>query len=140
MIQIRANTGCCTTVTCFHAEYLDTLWHHFTVLMGSCNELSSGSQLLVIILQVYVGGVKTDSGCSFNIPEALLNTFKLMHLLLISDILYKYIHTCLYNDAISLFIVQNGITSLYLASQGGHSDVVDVLLKSGADPNVTTMV
>ena len=30
----------------------------------------------------------------------------------------------------------NGVTALCFASQGGHSGVIDILLKSGADPNI----
>lgn len=39
-----------------------------------------------------------------------------------------------------LYIVQNGCTALYVASQEDHAEVVDTLLLSGADPNLATMV
>ena len=35
---------------------------------------------------------------------------------------------------------QDGYNPLYLASQGGHCEVVDAILKSGADPNLSSMV
>ena len=34
--------------------------------------------------------------------------------------------------------VQNGASPLYVASQEGHSDVVDILLEAGADVHRTT--
>lgn len=36
--------------------------------------------------------------------------------------------------------LQNGLTPLYVASQEGHTAVVDTLLKSRADPNMACMV
>lgn len=36
--------------------------------------------------------------------------------------------------------MQDGISPLYAASKEGHAEVVDTLLKSGADPNLVTMV
>ena len=33
------------------------------------------------------------------------------------------------------FTVQNGASPLYTASQEGHTDVVDILVKAGADVN-----
>ena len=46
---------------------------------------------------------------------------------------YEYMH--------HLFIVfQDGGTPLYMASQNGHTNVVDVLLRHGADPNLATHV
>ena len=36
--------------------------------------------------------------------------------------------------------IQDGISTLYAASEGGHADIVDMLLKGGADPNVATKV
>lgn len=33
-------------------------------------------------------------------------------------------------------IAQKGVSPLYAASQSGHTEVVDILLKSGADPNM----
>ena len=38
----------------------------------------------------------------------------------------------------STFIIQNGFSPLYVASQEGHTDVVDILLRKGADVNQTT--
>ena len=38
------------------------------------------------------------------------------------------------------FIAQDGITSLDIASERGHTEVVDVLLKHGADPNLACRV
>ena len=34
--------------------------------------------------------------------------------------------------------VQDGLSSLYVASQEGHTEVVDVLVKAGADVNQAT--
>ena len=31
------------------------------------------------------------------------------------------------------FTVQNGVSPLFMASQNGHTDIVDLLLKAGAD-------
>ena len=36
--------------------------------------------------------------------------------------------------------VQDDISPLYVASQEGHTDVVDILLRSGADVHQTTKV
>jgi len=36
--------------------------------------------------------------------------------------------------------MQNGCTALYVASQDDHAEVVDILLLSGADPNLATTV
>ena len=44
----------------------------------------------------------------------------------------------LYNVVFST--AQDGISPLYVASQEGQTEVVDSLLKNGADPNHTTMV
>jgi len=44
----------------------------------------------------------------------------------------------LYN--VVFFTAQNGISPLYVASQEGQTEVVDSLLKNGADPNHTTTV
>ena len=35
---------------------------------------------------------------------------------------------------------QNGQGPLFSASQEGHTEVVDILLKHGADPNITSTV
>lgn len=36
--------------------------------------------------------------------------------------------------------IQGGLGPLYVASLEGHTEVVDMLLESGADPNVACMV
>lgn len=36
--------------------------------------------------------------------------------------------------------VQGGVSPLHTASEEGHADVVDTLLRKGADPNLTTTV
>lgn len=38
------------------------------------------------------------------------------------------------------FTIQNGFSPLYSASEKGHTEVVDILLKHGADPNLATKV
>ena len=40
----------------------------------------------------------------------------------------------------SLTFLQDGGTPLYMASQNGHTSVVDILLRHGADPNIATTV
>ena len=42
--------------------------------------------------------------------------------------------TCLF------IVVQDGATPLFMASQNGHTNVVDVLLRHGADPNLADHV
>ena len=37
-----------------------------------------------------------------------------------------------------VFSIQDGLSSLYAASQEGHTDVVDVLVNAGADANQAT--
>ena len=37
-------------------------------------------------------------------------------------------------------VVQDGTTPLFMASQNGHTNVVDVLLRHGADPNLADHV
>ena len=39
-----------------------------------------------------------------------------------------------------LFNAQDGLNLLYVASQFGHTEVVDTLLKNGANPNLTIVV
>lgn len=36
--------------------------------------------------------------------------------------------------------MQDGFSALYAASEAGHTEVVDTLLTSGADPNLATKV
>lgn len=42
--------------------------------------------------------------------------------------------------AIASSTVQSGFSPLYAACEKDHSEVVDTLLKSGADPNLTSKV
>ena len=46
--------------------------------------------------------------------------------------------TCLLS--ISSIFLQDGASSLTVASQNGHTGVVDVLLRHGADPNIASTV
>lgn len=48
--------------------------------------------------------------------------------------------TCAHVQILVLFNVQDGLSLLYVASQFGHTDVVDTLLKNGANPNVAIVV
>lgn len=36
--------------------------------------------------------------------------------------------------------MQNGLSPLYVASENGNNEVVDILLHNGADPNLATKV
>jgi len=50
---------------------------------------------------------------------------------------------CAYLGHYSLLVyptIQDGLRPLYVASVGGYTEVVDVLLKAGADPNLATTV
>ena len=55
---------------------------------------------------------------------------------------------CLFTDVVILLVTlntlstssQNGATPLYRASYEGHSNIVDVLLKAGGDPNIAMNV
>ena len=38
------------------------------------------------------------------------------------------------------FTVQDGCSPLYVASEYGYSQIVDILVSKGADPNLTTKV
>ena len=41
---------------------------------------------------------------------------------------------CILNLSISVGLcLQNGVSPLYIASEEGHTDVVDILIKAGAD-------
>ena len=46
-------------------------------------------------------------------------------------------HLCAYYVSLHL---QSGATPLFMASQNGHSSVVDVLLRHGADPHLANRV
>lgn len=39
-----------------------------------------------------------------------------------------------------LFTFQNDISPLYVSSYEGHTEVIDILLENGANPNLATMV
>ena len=45
----------------------------------------------------------------------------------------------LYNHA-NIPLTQDGATPLFIASQNGHSDVVNILIKNGADINLARNV
>ena len=47
---------------------------------------------------------------------------------------------CVYMYSIVSSTVQDGFSPLYVASQEGHSQIVDILLLKGADPNLTLKV
>ena len=54
---------------------------------------------------------------------------------------YPYVHTCTcILNSIVLRTVQGGLSPLYVASEFGNTEVVDALLKSGANPNLATTV
>lgn len=55
-------------------------------------------------------------------------------------IMYLYTLACIHVLKIMSFIVQEGASPLLIASQNGKAEVVDILLKNGADPNLVTMV
>ena len=40
--------------------------------------------------------------------------------------------------SVTSFTVQDGISPLYAASHNGHTDVVDLLVRAGADVHLTT--
>ena len=58
------------------------------------------------------------------------------------DILYSHISQ--FYIPLHIYVigstVQNGHSPLYMASSQGHTEVVDELLKHGADPNMATFV
>ena len=41
---------------------------------------------------------------------------------------------------VTIPLTQDGTTPLYIASQNGHSDVVNILLRNGADINLAKKV
>ena len=43
-------------------------------------------------------------------------------------------------NAVHPITIQNGASPLYVASQEGHTDVVDILVKAGADVNQANTV
>ena len=49
-------------------------------------------------------------------------------------------HTCIHMYYTFSSTVQSGLDPLHCASQKGHKEVVDVLLKSGMDPNLYNLV
>ena len=51
-----------------------------------------------------------------------------------------YMFACVHVHSIILFTVQNSTSPLHMASQEGHTEVVEVLLRSGADPNLAWTV
>ena len=55
--------------------------------------------------------------------------------LVIAGVSVKYAH---YLQTINIISIQGGYSPLYVASQEGHTDVVDILLMKGADVNQTT--
>lgn len=57
----------------------------------------------------------------------------------IVDIQCTYVPSiCMYmNTTLSL---QDGFSPLYVASEYGHKEIVDILLNNKADPNMATMV
>ena len=60
-------------------------------------------------------------------------------MVLISVSVMKYVCSLLSRgQAITHHFVQDGYSPLYVASQEGHTDVVDVLVKAGADVNDTS--
>ena len=52
---------------------------------------------------------------------------------------HNHVHVCVHVFIISS-TVQDGVSPLYTASSHGRTEVVDILIKSGADPNLTTTV
>ena len=53
---------------------------------------------------------------------------------IVLSILLVIIHSSLH--VIIIPLTQDGITPLYVASQNGHSDVVNILIRNGADINL----
>ena len=49
-------------------------------------------------------------------------------------------HEVLEGELYCQFLLQNGGSPLYVASQEGHTEIVNTLLKNGADPNQATKV
>ena len=65
--------------------------------------------------------------------------------ILVSLFPHIYVHnyvveSCMHVCSSLLSTLQHGLPPLYVASQEGHTEVVDSLLKSGADPNMACMV
>ena len=49
-------------------------------------------------------------------------------------------YACVHVHSVIFFTVQDGASPLYVASQEGHSEVVEILLRNGADPNLAWTV
>ena len=50
--------------------------------------------------------------------------------------MYAWAHV----HSVIFFTVQDGASPLYVASQEGHTEAVEMLLRSGADPNLAATV
>ena len=66
-----------------------------------------------------------------NSPTTMLDSANIVYYLLYS-LSYMIVHLSI--------VSQDGATPLNIASQEGHTKVVDVLLKNGADPNLSNAV
>ena len=56
-------------------------------------------------------------------------------------LLYKSHQLChIFIFILSIFLTQNGSTPLCLASENGHSDVVNILIRNGANVNLARNV
>ena len=49
-----------------------------------------------------------------------------------------FLITASYDNVLMCFTVQAGVSPLYVASQNGHTDVVDLLVRAGADVHLAT--
>ena len=55
-------------------------------------------------------------------------------------LLVKYVTSTVHSSLHAIPLTQDGATPLYVASQEGHSDVVNILIRNGADINLATNV